>query len=49
MLPDMAARNRNKEIRRWYAIDKGRTTLTEIVELLEQVAAGQTASAIAGS
>lgn len=40
---------RNKEIRRWYAIDKGRTTLTELVDLLEQVAAGQTASAIAGS
>jgi hypothetical protein len=40
---------RNKEIRRWYAIDKGRTTLAEIVELLEQVAVGQPASAIAGS
>lgn len=40
---------RNKEIRRWYAVDKGRTTLTELVELLEQVAAGQPASAIAGS
>ena len=40
---------RNREIRRWYAIDKGRTTLTEIVQLLEQVAAGQTASAIDGS
>jgi Thioredoxin len=38
---------RNKEIRRWYAIDKGRATLTELVSLLEQV--GQTASAIAGS
>lgn len=40
---------RNREIRRWYAIDKGRTTLAELVELLEQVAAGQPASAIAGS
>ncbi len=44
---------RNKEIRRWYAIDKGRTTLTEIVDLMEHVAAdqpaGATASAIAGS
>lgn len=39
---------RNKEIRRWYAIDKGRTTLTEIVQLLEQVTANQPASAIAG-
>lgn len=39
---------RNKEIRRWYAVDKGRTTLTEIVELLEQVGALQPASAIAG-
>lgn len=40
---------RNKEIRRWYAIDKGRSTLSELVLLLEQVAAGQPASAIAGS
>ena len=30
---------RNKEVRRWYAIDKGRTTLEEIVSLLERVAA----------
>jgi len=40
---------RNKEIRRWYAIDKGRTTLTEIVQLLERVAAVQPASAFAAS
>ena len=40
---------RNKEIRRWYAIDKGRTSLTELVQLLEQVAARQPESAIAGS
>jgi hypothetical protein len=40
---------RNKEIRRWYAIDKGRTTLTEMVALLERVAAIQPASAIAAS
>ena len=39
---------RNKEIRRWYAIDKGRTTLTEIVQLMEQVTARQPVSAIAG-
>jgi len=40
---------RNKEIRRWYAIDKGRTLLEEIVTLLERSAAAQPASAIAGS
>ncbi|MEK7239813.1 MAG: thioredoxin family protein [Gemmatimonadota bacterium] len=40
---------RNKEIRRWYAIDKGRASLTELVQLLEQVAARQPESAIAGS
>lgn len=40
---------RTKEIRRWYAIDKGRATLEEIVALLEQIAAGQPASATAGA
>lgn len=40
---------RNKEVRRWYAIDKGRTTLEEIVAMLEQVAAAQPASATAGA
>jgi hypothetical protein len=43
---------RNKEIRRWYAIDKGRTILEEIVALLERAAASrgtaQAASATAG-
>ena len=40
---------RNKEIRRWYAVDKGRTILEEIVALIEKSAAAQPASAIAGS
>ena len=40
---------RNKEIRRWYAMDKGRTTLDEIVALLEQAAASQPAIATAGA
>lgn len=40
---------RNKEIRRWYAMDKGRTTLEEIVALLEQAAASQPAIATAGA
>lgn len=40
---------RNKEIRRWYAMDKGRTTLEEIVSLLERVAAAQPASTTAGA
>lgn len=39
---------RNKEVRRWYAIDKGRSTLEEIVALLEQAAVSQPASATAG-
>ncbi len=39
---------RNKEIRRWYAMDKGRTTLEEIVALLERVATAQPASVTAG-
>ncbi len=39
---------RNKEIRRWYAMDKGRTTLEEIVTLLERAAARQPASSTAG-
>ncbi len=39
---------RNKEIRRWYAIDKGRTILEEIVTLLEQAAVAQNASVTAG-
>jgi hypothetical protein len=39
---------RNKEIRRWYAMDKGRTTLEEIVSLLERAAAAQPASVTAG-
>jgi hypothetical protein len=39
---------RNKEIRRWYAMDKGRTTLEEIVALLEHAAASQPAIATAG-
>jgi hypothetical protein len=38
---------RNKEKRRWYAIDKGRTTLEEVIALLEQ-ATLQPASASAG-
>ncbi len=40
---------RNKEIRRWYAVDKGRTILDEMTALLERSAAVQPASAIAGS
>jgi hypothetical protein len=40
--------DRNKEVRRWYAIDKGRSTLEEVVALLERAAANQPASAIAG-
>lgn len=44
---------RNKEIRRWYAMDKGRTTIEEIVTMLERVAAaeaaGQPANATAGA
>ena len=39
---------RNKEVRRWYAIDKGRTTLEEIVSLLERVAAAHPVSVTAG-
>lgn len=39
---------RNKEVRRWYAMDKGRTTLEEIVTLLERAAAAQPASVTAG-
>ncbi len=39
---------RNKKVRRWYAMDKGRSTLEEIVTLLEQVAAIQPASVTAG-
>jgi len=39
---------RNKEIRRWYAVDKGRTILEEIVALLERAAVSQSASAAAG-
>lgn len=31
--------DRYRELRRWYARDRGRTTLTEIVELLERTAA----------
>ena len=48
---DMEKPARNREIRRWYAMDKGRTILEEITGLLEQAAAAQpaTASAIAGS
>lgn len=40
---------RNREIRRWYAVDRGRTILEEVVALLEHAAATQPASAIAGS
>ncbi|MBM3906452.1 MAG: thioredoxin family protein [Gemmatimonadetes bacterium] len=47
---------RNKEVRRWYAMDKGRSALEEIVALLEQFAAStagaaavQSASATAGA
>ena len=39
---------RNKEVRRWYAVDKGRTTLEEIVAILERAAASQPAIATAG-
>ena len=39
---------RNKEIRRWYAVDKGRTILAEVVALLEQAAVAQPAIATAG-
>jgi len=45
---DLEKADRNKEVRRWYAMDKGRTTLEEIASLLEQVAAIQPMSAIAG-
>lgn len=31
--------DRYREVRRWYARDRGRTTLEEVVELLEKVAA----------
>lgn len=41
--------DRNKEIRRWYAMDKGRSTLEEIVALLERSAADQPQRAIAGA
>jgi hypothetical protein len=41
--------DRNKEIRRWYAVDKGRTILEEVVSLLERAAATQSASAMAGA
>lgn len=40
---------RNREIRRWYAINRGRMILDEIVALVERAAASQPASAIAGS
>ncbi|MHB1312145.1 MAG: thioredoxin family protein [Gemmatimonadaceae bacterium] len=46
---DMEKPARNREIRRWYAMDKGRTILEEIVGLAEQAAAAQPASASAGS
>lgn len=39
---------RNKEIRRWYAIDKGRTILEEVVALLERAAVDQSATVTAG-
>ncbi len=39
---------RNKGIRRWYAMDKGRTILEEVVALLERAALAQPASATAG-
>ncbi len=40
---------RNREIRRWYAVDKGRTILEEVIGLIEQAAAAQPVSAIADS
>jgi len=40
---------RNKEIRRWYAMDKGRTTLEEVVAMLERAAVRQSAIATAGA
>jgi hypothetical protein len=40
---------RNREIRRWYAMDKGRTILEEITSLLETAAAAQPLSATAAS
>jgi hypothetical protein len=39
---------RNKQIRRWYAVDKGRAILDEIVVLLERVSADQPANVTAG-
>lgn len=39
---------RIREIRRWYAVDKGRTILEEIVALLERAAIAQPAIATAG-
>lgn len=39
---------RNREIRRWYAVDKGRTILAELVALLERAAVDQPATATAG-
>lgn len=39
---------RNWEIRRWYAIDKGRSALEELVALLERAAAVQATSITAG-
>lgn len=40
---------RNKEIRRWYAIDKGRSTLEAVIGLLEKAALSQSANAMAGA
>lgn len=39
----MAKEERYKEVRRWYANDRGRTTLAEIVAMLEKTAAEQAA------
>lgn len=39
---------RNKAIRRWYAVDKGRTILDEVVAMLERAAAAQSANVAAG-
>ncbi|MBA4072862.1 MAG: hypothetical protein C0497_13640 [Gemmatimonas sp.] len=39
---------RSREIRRWYAVDKGRTILEEVVALLERAAVAQPAIATAG-
>ena len=40
---------RNKEVRRWYAMDKGRSTLEEIVGLLERSAASTAGAAVGQS